>query len=501
MSNTTYTAITIGPIIETLNAARKTRELWGGSYLFSYIIKQIVLKLEKDKIILPAYENEADFKNNYGAGLFPDRIFIEGEVDVIGVYNIVIEEIAEKIATHLNLKQEEKASCTDYLKKYIRFIQVQFQCDGNIIETGTYLLDAKELETKIIAEDEFIDGENNPLFEFLFNVNGSFLITDGFEPNRKRFPSLVEIAMKDFENSNSTLYSELINKINNSIDNEDDNSVEEFIEENKEIKQHHKYIAIVQADGDNVGKIIQRIGNNPKTIRDFSKKLMTFSKDATKIVWDYGGSPVYMGGDDMLFFAPLICNGKNILNLIDELNKKFNKSFKIEIDRVSKEDEKPSVSFGIALSYYKFPLYEAKNMAFEALFHEIKPSTDKNAVKIKFRKHSGQMHEWLIKKQNSTVWEKIIEFVNFGKEDDTFLNSFTHKLRFQDKIIFSKIANSSEKLKFFFKNNYNENYDKHKTYYEKIADLIFKINQNKKDNQSAIDLLYSTLKFTHFLRK
>ena len=498
MTQNKYTAVTIGPIIETFIATRKTRELWAASYLFSYIIKQVVLKLDKTKIILPAYDKKNDYENYYGAGLFPDRIFIEGFIDIVSIYNNVIEEVSKKIAK--DSKQKE-TDVINYLEEYFRFIQVQFECDGNIIETGTTLLDSRELGTKIIVEDEFVDGKSNPLFQFLFNVNGSFLILDGFGNRRKRFPSLIEIAMKDFEISNPELYNELVNKIEKSKDLEEgDNSVEEFIENKKEIKQFHKYVAIVQADGDNVGKIINRIGRNPKNIKIFSKKLMSFSKSATEIVHNYGGSPVYMGGDDMLFFAPLVCNNKNILILIDELNTKFNQYFEKEINEIQEADKKPSVSFGIALSYYKFPLYEAKNMAFEALFKDIKWADDKNAVKIKFRKHSGQMHEWFIKKQNSDIWIQIVEFVNYGKEDESFINSFTHKLRLQDEILFSKIAGDTKKLEFFFKNNYNENYESHKGFYEKLSKLISVINHNKKDNESAIDLLYSVLKFTHFLR-
>ena len=71
---TTYTAITIGPIIDTLNAARKTRELWGASYLFSYIIKQIVIELKTQSvsILLPEFDDNKNYENCIGSGLFPD---------------------------------------------------------------------------------------------------------------------------------------------------------------------------------------------------------------------------------------------------------------------------------------------------------------------------------------------------------------------------------------------------------------------------------------------
>jgi len=99
--NHKYTAITIGPIIETLNTARKTRELWGASYFFSYIIKQIVNKLNNNntEVILPVCGNTA--VNGFGAGLYPDRIFVVGEVDMESKYIEVIEDISKNIHYHL----------------------------------------------------------------------------------------------------------------------------------------------------------------------------------------------------------------------------------------------------------------------------------------------------------------------------------------------------------------------------------------------------------------
>lgn len=494
----TYTAITIGPIIDTLNAARKTRELWGASYLFSYIIKQIVIELKGQSvsILLPEFDDNKDYENCIGSGLFPDRIFMEGEIDAITIYNKTIKETSNKIGTHI---QESQATIEDYLKSYFRFIEVHFDCEAtdNIIEKGTNLLDSKELETKIIAEDIYVDDDTNPLFRFFSKVNGSFLMQDGFCKRRNSFPSLIEIATRGID---AAVYSQLLDIL--SKKDEDDAEVVRFLENNKEsIHQHHKYIAIVQADGDNVGQIINRIGNDVSAIKAFSKKLMKFSKDASGIVDEYGGAAVYMGGDDMLFFAPLTNKGKNILNLIDDLDKAFKVEFKSEIDQTKDINKKPSVSFGISLSYYKFPLFEAKISAFSALFEDIKYTNNKNAVKIKFRKHSGQMLEWFIKKQDTKLWDKIICFINKNQNTDAdFLSSFTHKLRLQDKVFFEKISPDPSKLIEFFKNNYNENYETNKKYYESITELSEIIHQQGLDYQQASALLYSTLKFTHFLR-
>ncbi|MFW2427635.1 type III-B CRISPR-associated protein Cas10/Cmr2, partial [Aliarcobacter butzleri] len=48
-----YIALTIGPIYKTLKNSKKTRELWGGSYIFSYIMKQIILKFEDRDFVTP----------------------------------------------------------------------------------------------------------------------------------------------------------------------------------------------------------------------------------------------------------------------------------------------------------------------------------------------------------------------------------------------------------------------------------------------------------------
>ncbi len=63
MNKTKYIALTLGPIIKTLSLAKKTRELWGASYMFSYLMRGIVGELQKDpykingEFIMPSIEN------------------------------------------------------------------------------------------------------------------------------------------------------------------------------------------------------------------------------------------------------------------------------------------------------------------------------------------------------------------------------------------------------------------------------------------------------------
>ena len=76
----TYSAISIGPILSTLGKARKPRELWTASYVFSHLMKCIYLSAEKKNlaIISPAKPEEEILE----VGIYPDRIYIKEDSDV-----------------------------------------------------------------------------------------------------------------------------------------------------------------------------------------------------------------------------------------------------------------------------------------------------------------------------------------------------------------------------------------------------------------------------------
>lgn len=530
---TTYTAITIGPIIETLNNTRKTRELWGASYLFSYVIRETVHQLPKDDILLPYFEKNEEWENHFGAGLFPDRIFLKGSHDVRSVYQKVLSEIATKIESWFSnqTKIKRKLSSKEielYLKSYFRFIEIHFECNSseNIIEIGSTLLDSRELQTNIVPEDEFVEIEN-PLSYFLYHINGSFLFDDGFNKHRpqnvfakERFPSLIEIALKAFDQIDGVKYKRIeqivetqhekfadLAEEKKKVKTEED--IIEFAESlfPNQIEQSHKYIAIVQADGDKIGKMVAKVGNEAKKIRAFSQKLMEFSKTSTNIAVQYGGAPIYMGGDDLFFFAPLKYKVNNkdttLFDMLNALDIAFQDivvkyaSTHLGLD----ERDYPSLSFGVSLSYYKFPLYEAKQMAFGALFEDIKWKDKRNAINLKFRKHSGQLIQLFINRNEKALWEGTIKFINRNLSADAqFLNSFTHKLRYQDEFLFSTIASDSEKLKAFFENNFNENYKKNETYYTSLQEFIPIVKNAHTETNDMKNYLYSVLRFIHFLR-
>ena len=69
----TYLAMTIGPIYKTLREAKKTRELWGGSYLFSYLMKKTIEVFQDREFVVPYVKDKTIFDSGQGIGLFPEK--------------------------------------------------------------------------------------------------------------------------------------------------------------------------------------------------------------------------------------------------------------------------------------------------------------------------------------------------------------------------------------------------------------------------------------------
>jgi len=570
--NHKYIALTIGPIIDSLLTARKTRELWAASYTFSYLMREITKVLEKQgtTIILPS-TNNIDKQNKNGAGLYPDRIILQADISLDAVKITIqpviqnfIDDIHERISTNTYAKYYDKDNAqleienpftkkdvTDYLLQFFKLYAVEKTFDlakdkeENIIFKTYSLLDTLELQDRIMPTEAIVDeNKNSPYFQsspkriFWNKVNHSFLFKDGFI-RKKRFDSLPEIATRELSNIDETHYDRIVGEEIEQYQDGDETAKKEDQAESKfmaEIKKHfaeefkarHKYVAIVHADGDNVSKIIGTVGklsenlngDTNKGILKFSKVLLDYARESTEKIVDFGGAPVYMGGDDMLFFAPLTDNKsdklKTILDLAKDLDDLFVNYFTPYIDEIKtknkhlqKEGKKeipiPSMSYGIAITYYKYPLYEARNQSFGLMEHVKNNVKEKNAINVTLLKHSGQNLSFLLKKKQGEVYRLANELINKKIDDSDFLNSFTYKLSTFQTIL-ANIAHDKNRLEHFFKNYFNENYEQNQTFFKKLADLILEMSkESKKTNQKELEqeyfeLLYGILRFIHFVR-
>jgi CRISPR-associated protein Cmr2 len=544
----TYFALTIGPIYKTLSQAQRTREFWGSSYMFSWIMREIILGLiaekttTEDEILMP-HRNRHDVNLKVGTGLYHDRMIVqikpEKKGKVLNEFKTVADAVLEKIATIAKID-------LPVFQSYFRLNAVLFDLeDGeNIVETVTNYLDSLELQNPIFHDAWKIDWPS-----VIADLNGSLLYSDAFSKGSDSdfvFDSIPEITTRGLRMP--------INKDQNKeeIESRYDYWVKEdittnLIREQKEKKRlkskevikiqdtfiddlsrdplfkeafrnYHKYIAIVHADGDNFGKTISSIGGLPEEVKSLSKLLFNFAKDAAKAIAEYGGTNVYAGGDDLLFFAPVatINNSGNqtIFDLINNLDDHFKTTVCDKLTKIAEAD-RPTLSWGVSISYYKFPLSEAIVSSRDLLFDDAKSYNGKNAVAFKLIKHTGQFFGATFGKEGSDYkfFTGLLKD-KFNTETD-FISSLQYRIS-DNEALLRAIFGASDypvRVENFFTNFFDEEiHSNKKAFVHSVRDMLIKafddtepqrnIDQeeaHKKRVATAIDKTYSALRFIHFL--
>lgn len=551
--NRVYSAITIGPIYETLERARKTRALWASSYFFSWFMKNLIIKLNEAgyTLLLPAskcdelHYNDPKclvFQSNYGAGLYADRIYFSYEKPLNPSPQEIIEELLKTASSNLkNFKID-----INYLREYINLHVVQIEDKSDIfpLQALNDLLDLAELH----PHAPLIEGEAHQLAETFENIDSeSFLYRDAYTAFNKPikgdyriFPSIPEITtytLKDL------LPQTVVEEITKNKEKKDEDDYFKILR-SKNVKYYpfHKYYALIMADGDGVGKILKELAADAhygiKILQRFSKILFEFSLEAEEIFYNYGGRLVYGGGDDLMALAPMVGqegnNLKTLFHLIEQLDKAFDKKFRdfiCELNQRERKYEMPSLSYGIMICYYKHPLKEAREEAQELLSK--KYLGDKNIVAIRFQKHSGQQMEAMIHKNQKITWDRILQltsenkYLPFYNEDkytydnentkpwtpiqlkkNDLLSGVIHRLK--DEIFETAFieALKAGKLENFIKNSFNESIHKNNDFLKEftcLAESAFKEHFKNCDKsyeeriKKFKNTLYMVLRYIHFI--
>ena len=145
------------------------------------------------------------------------------------------------------------------------------------------------------------------------------------------------------------------------------------------------YYALLQADGDNMGDLIDALAEHAyERHRELSRALSRFAESVRSIVVDtYYGALVYSGGDDVLAFLPL----HTALACAVELKRRFNDALKGLAAQVSCHP--PTLSVGIAIVHHLDSLRKARRLAHDAE-EQAKRQDGKNALAITISKRSGE---------------------------------------------------------------------------------------------------------------
>lgn len=420
----------IGPIYEVMKHSKKTRELWFGSYLFSMLIKMVYEKLKGYTIIKPYYEEVNKEKST--AGLFPDRIVaitsttkekIKAELDTI------VKEVKEeysKIIINLVTNEAKRpitdTSGTDHKAATIIYnptadiINEYLQLDYVIIPQDT--LDdkdiIKEVESYLDAVEvnrSFALGKNEPT---CYRCKSLPAIVEVFEqwesePNQKQklcpfcfiklrshfskeIQELTGIEdKKPFSALRDISAIELKSNFEDVFKEYEDRDEEDLFANYKiknAIKDYHKYYALFMADGDNLSKV----SKNLKTPEELSKYLFDFGKTVHNLSKnEYHGEPIYIGGDDIFAIMPFAFSNtegiKTIFDFVLHVNDEYNNKVVASIN--STKEDKTSLSVGVVIAYYKFPLAMALEEVHKQLFEVAKQIKGKNGLAVKFIQHSG----------------------------------------------------------------------------------------------------------------
>ena len=459
-----YIALTLGPITRTIEMAENTRSLWAASYLFSYLGKQIIQPFKERKFLLPYISNEMFEKSFKGAGVFPDRYIFKAETisgkDDFDALTERVETVIHELAASIGkvIRYDDRV-IEAYLKKFFKvyFFEKDFKAENE--------KDIKKACEKSLAllemQDSVVPKVNDSMLflnSFFDRVTNSFLAKDaGLEDG---FQTIVKISSGD------------------------------DVETPKH--PHQRYVAIVKADGDSMGKAFENVSDSNK----LSQALFEFNKEAVKAIHAYNGLPVYIGGDDLLFFAPVYTTVKekesakqsSLFSLLQELDNKFHSCIK-----ETELEEQPTLSFGVSITYYKYPMFEALKLA-DSLLGKAKAGDSKNPknnIVFSIQKHSGQTRAALLHKGNESTLLKFNTLTNdfmvtineeeeedgkeVDKKDDErksdgkkVLASVMHGLREKEQLLTIALEQESM-LGNFFDNNYDE--PVHKKYIKFFTDL------------------------------
>jgi len=547
----TYAGFTIGPIYDVLSSARKTRELWFGSYFFSWFMEKMIEELAKNNAIefLVPYVAIPFQSNNSITGKYHDRFIILSSLDKNNLYNELqtasdntIEYFVDMIDNLIKrsgkyITGKNKDNVRNELKGYIQrnFVVLEQSAidEGNVIKSISRYLDSMEenrffntgiLDTTCsicrtlpaVMEDDIYSriwtgtvysedkkkGKLCPLCFIRYTCYKSDEIKTKIKQTNFRYPPILDISARELLtdeviNTNTDLFKypekdydfEDIEKAVKSVYGKD--KAKEII------KPYHKYLAVLQADGDNLGEVLKQYPKPDDIAIKFSKPLLDFAKEAEVIINSYKGHPIYIGGDDILAFMPVAVKGNNgstktAFDLAVELSDKYR-------NIVDNNQGKTSLSIGINIAYYKYPLSRALRNVRDQLFVKAKEGS-KNALAILLTKHSG--HQIGFKFTFGTREIKIFSDLLKGilSENINIPHSLHHNLsRF--KTVIARIPDE-DRLNAFFENNFNE--PEHGKYYQDIAAVAnyFKkvmLCKPKDKRLNCVEEILSKLAFIKFL--
>lgn len=537
-----YTAITMGPIVKTFGKARKVKAYWSASYMFSWIMRELLRELTQrgyaDAIISPHYSPKLEGEQLLRqVGLFPDRAIIKGEVkDLEEIKDKVIKALAKKM---LGINEEPKPAKDDepaahaleaYLKSYISINydpRMESAQGAAFIKRLNAGLDALELRQRAATE------EDTQFKKLLASNNGfinSYLDLQKKEGGSARIPfettSRIAVSgwLKDEEIEKYTI------KDSQGLKDEKEVAIDYArlsTEKRDSYRNCYKYLAVVKADGDSFGKFLEKLTEGQ--MQEFSKYFFNFSQKAAEELKDLKAVPVYIGGDDLFFFAPILATKqKQIFELIEVVeqhfkdfrdklvvDEKFGKVFD-EIRKKEPQAQPLTMSYGVSIFYYKSPMSEAIEVADNLLFKVAKGS-GRDRVAVSIHKHSGRKIEFTLPCKYSTkgeeeqrLYREATELIKkYSADQDAMLDGLIHWFDEMFDVVITPILNSEkdeakreQRLLALCENFFDEDIHKEedkRDFLVKIFEFIALLADKHYPAKEIKQLIYGLLRYCQFI--
>ncbi len=178
----------------------------------------------------------------------------------------------------------------------------------------------------------------------------------------------------------------------------------EFNELMKGLPQPNPYYALLAADGDYMGRVIDGL-QSKVSHQDISKSLAEFAMEALSIVKANLGMPIYSGGDDVLAYLPL----HTALKCAQELEDAFRKKMQNYGERIT-----PTLSIGLAVVHHLEPLSDALELARKAE-KDAKSIPGKNGLAIILSKRGGADRS--IVDKFDVLYERMDSLMGFFRDE------------------------------------------------------------------------------------
>lgn len=556
--STIYAALTIGPIYDTFSLVKRTRSIWAASYFFAFFTRKVLEEAiaEGWEILLPCDECVSDGKNFikinasgervqgvnkgiHGAGLYADRLYFinRTKLDVDHLIENAIDFFAIDMTAQLYADSYESAKT--YLSNYLNVHVVEISFDDNelceivsskdengksnnsVLKILNNLLDNKELNRRYVFSVEkelLID-----YFSSKWNDNTALKIDSFGEETDRNFTSIGEISAIDLKSNFRDIWDAALQK---DFKNPDIEFIEQLAETTRKdkagnevsiVEPYHRYYAVLYADGDNISELLTTVANDGTALKTFSAKLFEFGLQAEQSIKSYGGSAIYLGGEDILAFLPIAFkrnkNVKSLAHLIHDLDKGFQST----LGNYAKDQEVtiiPTLSYGIMIAYYKYPMREAMSQAHD-LLKKSKKASAKNTLSVRFQKHSGQFVECSIDKAKKAstlqIYRLLTKHIQATDKKNT-LSGLIHRL--QDNLFFTAFVHAvrDNHVDAFFENFFNEDIHEVKStfsdYFKELttalkSDYLTQCNTiEEKNAQNALlkDILFTVMRYYHFIQ-